>query len=281
MTKQKQFTHTADDRTPYTYLIGWSGLDKWYYGVRYAKGCHPVDFWVTYFTSSYVVDEFRKTHGDPDIIEIRKVFDCPKRALQYEQKILSRLMTAKSIKFLNKSGGNSLDKRKYEKKIYTYVKRNWMEEKLARDNKVVPRSAKQKLIGDFAYIIPLLVSEDYCLIKTCPVCNKLFDGRPANGKVYCSSNCANKVIDRSSLRQTYICISPYDVYHETSHLSAFCEEHELSYTCMGHVCNGKSNYHKGWSCFRKSDFDPNSFDKPPTELEVKVKPKRGRPRIHP
>ena len=28
------------DRTPYTYLIGWTKLDKWYYGVKYAKIAH-------------------------------------------------------------------------------------------------------------------------------------------------------------------------------------------------------------------------------------------------
>ena len=39
------------DRTPYTYLIGWSNLNKFYYGVRYGKGCHPSDLWVKYFGS--------------------------------------------------------------------------------------------------------------------------------------------------------------------------------------------------------------------------------------
>lgn len=38
--------------TPYTYLIGWSKHNIWYYGKRTAKNCHPNDFWVTYFTSS-------------------------------------------------------------------------------------------------------------------------------------------------------------------------------------------------------------------------------------
>lgn len=30
---------TAVDNQPYTYLIGWSKLNKWYYGVRYSKKC--------------------------------------------------------------------------------------------------------------------------------------------------------------------------------------------------------------------------------------------------
>jgi len=37
---------------PYTYLIGWSNLNTWYYGRRTSKNCHPSDLWQKYFTSS-------------------------------------------------------------------------------------------------------------------------------------------------------------------------------------------------------------------------------------
>jgi len=30
----------------YTYLIGWSKLKKYYYGVRFAKKSNPKDLWV-------------------------------------------------------------------------------------------------------------------------------------------------------------------------------------------------------------------------------------------
>ena len=70
--KNNNFIYTAIDRTPYTYLIGWKSLDKWYYGVRYGKGVHPSDLWVVYFTSSRHVKKFRDDHGEPDVIEIRK-----------------------------------------------------------------------------------------------------------------------------------------------------------------------------------------------------------------
>ena len=51
------------DRIPYTYIIGWSSLNKWYYGVRYAKNCKPEDLWKTYFTSSKHVKEFLTGNG--------------------------------------------------------------------------------------------------------------------------------------------------------------------------------------------------------------------------
>lgn len=88
---------------PYTYLIGWSKYNKWYYGVRYGKGCNPTDLWVKYFTSSIYVDEFRKKYGEPDIIQIRKIFNTIKAAIDWEICVLRRLKLHETPHFLNKS----------------------------------------------------------------------------------------------------------------------------------------------------------------------------------
>ena len=65
--------------TPYTYLIGWSHLNTYYYGVRFANNnkdiANPDELWVTYFTSSKYVSEFRELNGEPDIVEVRKTFN--------------------------------------------------------------------------------------------------------------------------------------------------------------------------------------------------------------
>tara|TARA_Y100000004_G_C8920062_1_gene414993 strand:+ start:613 stop:1302 length:690 start_codon:yes stop_codon:yes gene_type:complete len=95
--------------TPYTYLIGWSKLDKWYYGSRYAtknkclyeSGCHPDDFWVTYHTSSDVVTAFREEHGEPDVMGIRKTFSNADDAVDWETKVLQRMNVVKDDKWLN------------------------------------------------------------------------------------------------------------------------------------------------------------------------------------
>lgn len=89
--------------TPYTYLIGWSKYDKWYYGVRYQQGCHPSDLWQSYFTSSKHVKRFQNKHGDPDIIQIRKTFDCRNRALLWERNVLFRMNVKNDGRFLNAS----------------------------------------------------------------------------------------------------------------------------------------------------------------------------------
>jgi hypothetical protein len=97
-----------NDYTPYTYLIGWSKLNIWYYGVRFSKKSNPSDLWVTYFTSSEHVAEFRQQHGEPDIIQIRKTFTDKNTALLWEHRVLSKLQVHKSTKFLNVSRGFGL-----------------------------------------------------------------------------------------------------------------------------------------------------------------------------
>lgn len=89
--------------TPYTYLIGWSKLDRWYYGVRWARGCHPGELWKKYKTSSKVVKAYTKIHGDPDIIQVRKTFTNSNDAVEWEEKVLTRLNVSNNTKWLNKT----------------------------------------------------------------------------------------------------------------------------------------------------------------------------------
>lgn len=95
--------------TPYTYLIGWSQHNKWYYGVKYAKGCHPSQFWRTYFTSSKYVREMRDIHGDPDIIEIRKTFSNSESARMWEHKVLKRMNVVHNDMWINRNDCESIN----------------------------------------------------------------------------------------------------------------------------------------------------------------------------
>jgi hypothetical protein len=101
--------HTCKDRTPYTYLIGWSLLNKWYYGRRTVKDVHPHDFWKLYFTSSNEVEKFRAEHGEPDIIQIRKVFNSVEKCINWELKILHHFDITKTEIWLNKRIHNTWD----------------------------------------------------------------------------------------------------------------------------------------------------------------------------
>ena len=91
---------------PFTYLIGWSSHDKYYYGVRYAKNCSPSDLWTTYFTTSNSVKKYRELYGDPNIIQIRRTFKNIQSARLWESKVLNRMNAAQNPKFLNKRNGS-------------------------------------------------------------------------------------------------------------------------------------------------------------------------------
>ena len=97
------------DYKPYTYLIGWSKLDKWYYGCQYGKKANPENLWNTYFTSSKSVKLFRKKHGDPDIIQIRKIFLTKDETILWEHNVLLRLKVVSSERWLNKTDNKCID----------------------------------------------------------------------------------------------------------------------------------------------------------------------------
>lgn len=98
-------TYSAIDRTPYVYLIGWKQHNKWYYGRRTAKGCHPSDFWVSYYTSSKYVADFVKIYGEPDVKQIRKTFNDVDKCCVWETTVLTRLNAQHKDSWLNKNNG--------------------------------------------------------------------------------------------------------------------------------------------------------------------------------
>ena len=91
--------------TPYTYLIGWSELDLWYYGGKFGKGADPALFWVNYFTSSKYVKNIRDEFGEPDVREIRKTFESKESAAEWERKVIRRLGAVKSNRWINMGNG--------------------------------------------------------------------------------------------------------------------------------------------------------------------------------
>lgn len=120
------------------------------YGARYAKthkllyknGAHPDDLWKTYFTSSDLVFSFRKEFGEPDIIEVRRIFQTVEDTLSWERKVLKRMKVRFSDNWLNKTDSagipisiiiSSNQRRIYtdetKKKMSVSIKNNWSKRK--------------------------------------------------------------------------------------------------------------------------------------------------------
>jgi hypothetical protein len=90
----------------FTYLLGWTQHEKFYYGVRYGETALPESVGTTYWSSSTYVHDFIKTHGNPDLIEIRKFFDTPIAAREWERNVLRRLNASQSSRWLNKANND-------------------------------------------------------------------------------------------------------------------------------------------------------------------------------
>lgn len=134
------------DRIPYTYLIGWSKLNTYYYGIRYAKNCNPNDLWNPYKTSSKYVKKYIEDNGEPDIIQIRKIFTDVKIAQNWEHKVLKRLRVVYRQDFLNKTDNKSIDI-DYAKIGSTKSNTNQSVErrsKVSKANTGVPKSVEHK-----------------------------------------------------------------------------------------------------------------------------------------
>lgn len=94
--------------TYYTYLIGWSKLNTWYYGSKWGKDADPSKFWISYFTSSRKVKEFRKKHGEPDVIQVRRTFDDKEKVRLWEHKVLRRIKAVEKKNWLNQTDAISI-----------------------------------------------------------------------------------------------------------------------------------------------------------------------------
>lgn len=91
----------------YTYIIKHLPTNQVYYGVRTANTVSPHDdLWKEYFTSSTkvhaLIDQFGK---DSFITEVRKTFDNPQKAVDWELKVLKRCKVLEDNRWLNANIG--------------------------------------------------------------------------------------------------------------------------------------------------------------------------------
>lgn len=111
---------TFYDRIPFTYLLGWSKSNMFYYGVRYAKNCLPTQLFTKYFTSSNIVKQYIVDEGVPDTIIIDKIFKNSNAAREYECLFLKFYKATTHENFLNKTNG---DGKFYNNATYNHNKK--------------------------------------------------------------------------------------------------------------------------------------------------------------
>ncbi|PHS22167.1 MAG: hypothetical protein COA84_13385 [Robiginitomaculum sp.] len=94
---------------PFTYIITHISSGVKYYGVKYARNCHPRDLGITYFSSSRIVTNMIAEEGiDKFKFEVRKRFKTKKAAVSWETKFLNKVSAATSDKWFNLYNGGDV-----------------------------------------------------------------------------------------------------------------------------------------------------------------------------
>lgn len=90
------------DRTPFTYHVFWTALNKGYIGCRYGKSCHPSSLGATYFSSNPEVQALWKTQA-PDVVEITE-YSTPEEAFNAENQLI-RSVALNDPRYFNQTCG--------------------------------------------------------------------------------------------------------------------------------------------------------------------------------
>lgn len=99
---------STDIYTPFTYCLTFLPTGERYYGVRYAKDCHPSQLWTTYFTSSETIKALIEEYGEDSFtFEIRKTFVTREQACSWETKFLTKIDAANHPDWLNDHNGTA------------------------------------------------------------------------------------------------------------------------------------------------------------------------------
>lgn len=134
--------------TPFTYCITFLPTGQRYYGVRYAKGCHPSQLWTTYFTSSKIISNLIEEYSkDSFAVEVRKTFTNRNSALNWETKFLTKINAANHPEWLNGHNGdlkwNNVGGYKLTKKTLSNMRKPKSESH--KQNMRTPKSNERKL----------------------------------------------------------------------------------------------------------------------------------------
>lgn len=276
---------------PYTYLIGWTKQDLFYYGCEYGektKTANPQNLWESYFTSSKRVQECREKYGEPDVIQVRKVFETKEACVEWEERVLQRIGVLKSEKWLNQNVSGAIvatgwtlnekqrkaisDRMKgtpstFRGRKHTEETRKIISEKRKlrvgfkwsdETKKKMSESAKGRepwhkgKTGVYSDETKQKMSES-AKNRSPEWSRKVSEAHKGKPK----SEEHRKNLSLANLKYEYTLISPDGEEVVTKNLRAFCKEHNLDGAAMNRVTSDLDKYskcktHKGWTGTRKS-----------------------------
>ena len=220
---------------PYTYRITSKTTRQHYYGVRYARGCHPDDFWVSYFTSSVHVHKLIKQYGKDDFVtEIRKTFNSSEKARKWETEVLKRLSVVQRKDWINKT----------DSEHFPHFETQTKESNSKRSKSMLgknrgPKSEEQKKKQSIAMIGRKHTKE-----------HREKNSKANKGKKRRPRTKEHLLKQATSHGLYWNVVDPQGKKFTIKNMSKFCRENNLDAGNMGKVADKKANTHKGYKCFR-------------------------------
>lgn len=244
---------------PFTYIIGWSEHKKFYYGKRTAKNCNPDEFWVSYFTSSKYVKNFRKEYGEPDIIRIHKKFpNDPKTCSLFEESYLRRIDAKNKENFLNKhNGGKKFDTTGVSQSEQTKQKISNGNSKeyicVSPENELFEIKNLSKFCTNYKLTEPAMRSvangrTNYHKMWQCFHKEK-YNGHKHIKTILKEMKEKRRIETSKSKEKCYTIFFPDGRELEILNLTKFCNQHNLCIGLMVAVAKGERPHHKNYKCF--------------------------------
>jgi len=264
---------------PFTYLIGWTNLNKWYYGVRWAKGSSAETLWLEYKTSSKYVKAFFQQHGDPDVIQIRKRFTDKNKARLFESRVLKHLNYrdpfGSNSKWLNRTTNKSIhnatpyirtpqQRHELSQRLKNRPLSEERRQKISKANTGKKHSSKTKIKIGLKHKGKTMSAESIAKMKANRTPAKYWLGRQRSDdlKDKLSKHRTGKTMDQlmspehvarvreriqEASSKSWIITYPDGIEKLITNLKKFCRDNNLNPSCMRDIIKGRQKIHRGFS----------------------------------
>ena len=237
---------------PYTYLIRFIPTGQFYYGAKTAKGCHPDDLWVKYFTSSKIVKKLIKEYGKDsfEIISI-KLHENKEDALVWEEIYLISVNVGYNEEYLNRhNGGKNFTMAGMQHSEETKAKWDRSGEnnpnynnKISEETKKLMSANHRDCSGENNPFFGKTHSEEWKKEHSERMSGENHPN--ISGKNHPNYGKIGKDVKWS---KKYIITFPDGHEEIIIGLKQFCKEHKLDAGCITRVAQGKRKHHHNFKC---------------------------------
>lgn len=238
---------------PYTYLIRFKPTLELYYGSKTAKGCHPDQFWIKYFTTSKIVKKLIEEYGvDSFEVIYTKNHATKEAALKWETMYLVSVNAALNENYLNRHNGGENFCVTKESILKNTGENHWNYGGHQSDE--LNKAHSERMSGEKHPQFGIKQSEEWKQKNREGHLGKRVTAETLIKMSIATTGENNpnygNTGELSSISKTYVITFP-DLHEEViTGLREFCRNHNLDHSTLVKIAKNKPSYiqHKGYKC---------------------------------